>query len=63
MSKRLISLIVSGLLIPLAVEKLGVDLDTAWLIVTMVLGWIGVETVRPSGTVGLMGAGGAAPGK
>lgn len=62
-STRLIAMVVTSVVVPLLVEKLGMSMDGAWLIISTVLGWMGVETIRPSGSVGLMGSKGAAPGK
>lgn len=62
MSKRLIVLVVTGVLIPLAVQYAGISVDVAWVIAVTVLGYFGMETVRPSGTIGVMGTGGSAPG-
>lgn len=59
MSKRLITMIVSVVLVPLASKMFDLSPDTIWPIVTMILGYLGIETVRPSGTKGLMGSGGA----
>jgi len=61
MSKRLITLIVSGVLIPLATELLGISPEAIYPVVAVILGYLGVETVRPSGTVGVMGGKGTSP--
>ena len=55
LSKRLIVLVVSGVLLPLAVEFLGVSLEVAMTVASLILGYFGFETLRPSGHVGLMG--------
>ena len=55
--------IVSAIVIPLMVDKLGMSMDAAWAAISLVMGWVGMETIRPSGSVGLMGGKGHAPKK
>jgi len=58
MSKRVVALI-AGAAVMMLREKLGIDEATGWMIVTTVLGYMGVETARPSGGLGLFGGKGA----
>ena len=57
-SKRAwVTALISGILA--AAVKMGwIDNGTAGVIATLVLGWVGADTLRPSGTTGLMGANG-----
>ncbi len=62
-SKRAwVTALVSGL-ITVAVKMGFIDVATAGVIATLILGWIGADTLRPSGTTGLMGNGGPIPPK
>ena len=58
MSKRLLVTVISSVVMFLA-DQFGLDSDALWQVVSMLLGYIGLETVRPSGTKGMMGKDGA----
>ena len=61
MSKRAIVTAIAAALIAAAVSLGFITEGTAAVVSSLVLGWVGADTLRPSGTAGIAGGAGALP--
>ncbi len=57
-SKRLITTLVGTLLVPMATEKFGWAPEVTWAVAGTIAFYVIGETLRPSGTTGVLGNGG-----